>query len=213
MCPGDSDGPDRHPHARRVDRAGGPTRRRLLRASAVGVGASLAGCVDGLAGDGGGGDGDVPDPVSLGDERDCDNCGMVIGNHPGPNGQLFFEDEAPAGHGNPARFDSLERYFFPHLLERERRGRTVAAGYVTDYSAVDYDVSTRGGAATVSSHPESAAFARADGLRYVVDSGAEGAMGPDFVPFSEPADAESFADEYGGRVVGYDDIDEGLLAN
>lgn len=208
MCIGDSDGPNGRRQARRVDAE--PTRRRVLRASAVGIGASLAGCVDGFAGDGGG---DAPDPVSLADERDCDSCGMVIGNHPGPNGQLFFEGEGPAGHENPARFDSLKRCFFPYRLERERRGRTVVAGYVTDYSAVEYDVSTRGGAATISSHADAASFARAEELRYVVDSDVEGAMGPDFVPFSEAADAESFADEYGGRVVGYEDIDEGLLAN
>mgnify|MGYP006278509949 FL=1 len=36
-------------------------------------------------------------------------------------------------------------------------------------------------------------------------------MGPDFVPFSEESDADSFADEYGGQVVGYGDIGEGLL--
>jgi nitrous oxide reductase accessory protein NosL len=36
-------------------------------------------------------------------------------------------------------------------------------------------------------------------------------MGPDFVPFSREADATAFADEYGGDVVEYGDIGEGLI--
>jgi len=38
-----------------------------------------------------------------------------------------------------------------------------------------------------------------------------GGMGPDLLPFSEPGEAESFAGNYGGRKVGYDDIDRSLV--
>ena len=183
-------------------------RRSVLRASALGVAASLAGCLGGvLPGD----DSEVPGPVSVAGGLDCDVCGMVIEKHPGPNGQIFYADESPEGHDNPARFDSLKQCFFPYKLEHDQMGWNIDAAYVTDYSSVEYDVSTQGGTTTISSHPEPDAFARAKDLQYVVNSEVEGAMGPDFIPFSTQGDAESFADEYGGEVVSYGDIGEGLV--
>ncbi|WP_276299774.1 nitrous oxide reductase accessory protein NosL [Halorussus lipolyticus] len=182
-------------------------RRSVLRASALGVTASLAGCLGGLTGDGG----QAPAAVPLAGDLACDVCGMVIGKHPGPNGQIFYGDNSPEGHDNPARFDSLKRCFFPYKLEHEQMGWNIDAAYVTDYSSVEYDVSTQGSATTISSFTDPESFARAEDLNYVVDSEVEGAMGPDFVPFSNDEDAASFADEYGGEVVEYGDIGEALV--
>ncbi len=181
----------------------------MLGASAAGVAASLAGCLGDLPP----GDDGATDPISLADGRDCDVCGMVIENHPGPTGQLFYDGEGPEGHDNPARFDSLKQCLFPYRLEREQLGWDLDAAYVTDYSSVDYEVSAGSDTTTISSHTAPESFARAEDLRYVVNSAVEGAMGPDFVPFSDRADAESFADEYDGEVVAYGDIDEGLVGN
>jgi nitrous oxide reductase accessory protein NosL len=36
-------------------------------------------------------------------------------------------------------------------------------------------------------------------------------MGPDFIPFTEPSDAETFASESGGELLQYGDIDEGVI--
>ncbi|WP_132059154.1 nitrous oxide reductase accessory protein NosL [Halorussus amylolyticus] len=188
---------------------GHPSRRTVLGAVGLATTASLAGCIGDLTG----GSEETPEAVSLADGLDCDNCGMVIEQHPGPNGQLFFEDRSPEGHDNPARFDALKQCFFPYKLEREQEGWNAVVGYVTDYSSVEYDVSTQGGTTTISSHTDPASFAEAETLQYVVESEVEGAMGPDFVPFSESEDAESFAEEHGGEVVAYDDIGEGLLGN
>jgi nitrous oxide reductase accessory protein NosL len=212
MCAGDHAERCSIDHGGTSDETGGDgrrgaSRRALLRASALGVTASLAGCIGGLTG----GDGEVPAAVSLAGGLDCDDCGMVIEKHPGPNAQIFYDGNSPEGHDNPARFDSLKQCFFPYKLEREQMGWDLDAAYVTDYSAVEYDVSSQGGATTISSHTAPESFARAKDLRYVVQSEVEGAMGPDFVPFSEESDADSFADEYGGQVVGYGDIGEGLL--
>ena len=69
---------------------------------------------------------------------------MIIQKHPGPVGQVFFRDNAPEGHDNPAYFDALKQCLFPYRLERENRGWSVTAQYVTDYSSVDYDVTTEG---------------------------------------------------------------------
>jgi nitrous oxide reductase accessory protein NosL len=179
-------------------------RRQVLLAGGVAVAAGLAGCSAGPSGD-------VPDPVALTSGQQCDVCGMVIQNHPGPDGQIFFRQNEPEGHAPPARFDSLKQCLFPYLFEREQRDWTPAAIYVTDYSSVEYTVQSEGDTTIVSSHPEAGAFADAEPLSYVVGSDVEGAMGPDFVPFSEESDATAFADEYGGDVVGFDDIDRTLV--
>ncbi|MFB6122816.1 MAG: nitrous oxide reductase accessory protein NosL [Haloferacaceae archaeon] len=179
------------------------SRRTALRVGGGVAVPALAGC---LGGSGGG----VPDPVALTGSVSCDVCGMVIAKHPGPDGQIFYRNESPEGHDNPARFDSLKQCFFPYKLEHERRGWEIAAAYVTDYSSVDYSVSGDG-EQYISSHPAASAFAPAEGLSYVVGSSVKGAMGPDFVPFSDSADADSFASEYGGDVIAYGDIDQGLI--
>lgn len=179
-------------------------RRRLLSAGVTAVGVALAGCTSF-------GGGSTPEPVAVDAGQACDNCGMVVRKHPGPVGEVFFEENAPEGHDNPARFDSLKQCLFPYRLEREARGWSVVAQYVTDYSTVDYTVTSEGGDSFISSHVEADAFAPAEDLHYVVESEVKGAMGPDFVPFSDEADATAFADEYGGDVVEYGDIGEGLI--
>lgn len=199
----------RHPGGHRPA-VSGTRRRAVLGAAGAGVAASLAGCLDSIApltDD----ESDRPAPRALGDGVGCDVCGMVIDKHPGPNGQVFYGDEGPEGHSPPARFDSLKQCFFPYRLEHEEMGWSETAAYVTDYSAVDYDVSSEGGTTTISSHVEPSSFGVARELQYVVGSDVRGAMGPDFLPFSDADDAAAFADEYGGDVVGFDEIGEGLI--
>lgn len=200
---------DRSNHRQPPDRGGdswdvhGLDRRTVLAASGAIGAAALAGCS--LPG------GERPEAVAITESAQCDVCGMVISQHPGPNGQIFFEDNAPEGHDNPARFDALKQCLFPYLFQHHEMDWTARAIYVTDYSSVDYDVQDEGGTLLVSSHPEAAAFATAEDLHYVVGSDVEGAMGPDFVPFSVEADATSFADEYGGEVLTFSEIDEGVV--
>ncbi|MEF8773692.1 MAG: nitrous oxide reductase accessory protein NosL [Halobacteriales archaeon] len=178
-------------------------RRVVLGAGAVALG-GLAGCL-GLGGE------DTPRAQTVPDGTPCDVCGMVVTKHPGPNGQLFLSDATPDGHANPARFDSLKKCHFPYLFDQQDRGLSVAAEYVTDYSSVDYDLTTEGNTTYVNSHAEADAFAPAADLYYLVESDLQGAMGPDFYPFSEEADARSLADEHGGSVVEYDDITPALV--
>ena len=136
---------------------------------------------------------------------------MVIEMHPGPNGQIFYRDHAPSDHENPARFDSLKSCLFPYKLAHERLDWAASAIYVTDYSSVEYELAEEGGTTAISSHVAADSFADATDLVYVVESEVEGAMGPDFLPFSEAAEAEEFAAEHGGEVVEYDEIDEALI--
>nr|WP_303647157.1 nitrous oxide reductase accessory protein NosL [Haloarchaeobius sp. FL176] len=181
------------------------SRRTVLGASGALAATALAGCLDGD------GDSSAPAAITIGSSDACDNCGMVIANHPGANGQIFWEDYTPDGHDAPFRFDALKQCLFPHLFENRDQGRTAAAIYVTDYSTVEYSVSSSDDAPYISSHPEAEAFALARDLSYVVGSEVNGAMGADFVPFSDAGDADAFAGEYGGEVVSFDDITPALV--
>jgi nitrous oxide reductase accessory protein NosL len=197
-----------HGHRHRFEDAAdgdGVTRRRVIQTGAAITGTALAGCL------GNGGGGDVPEPIALTADQQCDVCGMVIEKHPGPDGQIFFRDNAPQGHDNPARFDALKQCMFPYLWEKQSLGWKASAIYVTDYSSVDFNVNTQGGNAYMSSHPEKEAFAEAQDLYYVVNSDVQGAMGYDFMPFSVESDATAYAEEWGGQVVQYGDIDEALV--
>ena len=201
--PGDGfDGPA-GPHRPRWRPGGG---RSILRVGGIAAATVLAGCLgDGKSG------GEVPSPTAIEAGAQCDVCGMVIANHPGPNGQLFYRDHRPKTHENPAWFDSLKACFFPYYFEKDRLDWTIAVGYVTDYSAVDYDLQDSGDETYISSHTEPASFADATAVSYVVGSDIAGAMGPDFIPFSAASDADAFAAEHGGQVLAFDDIDPELL--
>lgn len=183
----------------------GPTRRRLLALAGVSAGTILAGCL------GDSGPAEPPDPIALEGGLQCDVCGMVIGEHFGPNGQLFYEDFEPGGHENPARFDALEACLFPYLFQQDQQGRSLVAAYATDYSAVAYTIETIDEQPYISSHTAADSFAPAESLHYVVDSSLQGAMGPDFFSFSDSADAEDVASEFDGRVIGFEEVTPDLL--
>lgn len=177
-----------------------PTRRAVLGGCCGVAAATLAGCA------GGPGDAEVPAAIGLASGRQCDVCGMVVADHPGPNGQIFYADNEPEGHDNPARFDSLKGCLFPYYFEHEQFGWDDVAVYVTDYAAVDYSLRSEGDTTYISGHTDPSSFALASSVTFVVGSGVHGAMGPDFVPFSAEADAEAFRDEHGGELYGFADI-------
>jgi len=155
--------------------------------------------------------GSTPAAVSVAGRASCDVCGMVISKHPGPNGQIFYADHDPQDHDAPFRFDSLKACAFDHYFRKQRGDWSVEAFYVTDYSSVDYSVSEEGGKAFISGHENPESFATAKSVSYVVDADVYGAMGRDFVPFSDEDDASSFAEEYGGTVVPFADITPATL--
>jgi copper chaperone NosL len=191
-----------HAHGRESSqwsRATGVTRRQVLGGVGATAAASLAGCL------GGDGEGSQPDPVTLTTEDQCEVCGMVIPNHPGPSAEVFYRDEQPSGHDNPARFDSTWEAF-QYDFERQDRGWERTAFYVTDYSSVDYSLIRDGDSTVISTHPEADAFVDATEVTFVVDSEVKGAMGRDLIGFSAEADAESFRDEHGGTLMTLGDV-------
>jgi len=184
---------------------GGRTRRAVLGGLAAGA-AALAGC------GGGGGTAEPPDPIALEGQLQCEVCGMVIGSNFGPNGQIFYREESPAGHDNPAYFDALPACLFPYHFQKQTRGWEATAVYVTDYSATDYEITTMEGRTYISSHVAAETFAAGSETTLVVGSDLQGAMGADFFPFSERADAEALRAEYGGKLRAFEEVDTQTLA-
>lgn len=182
---------------------GVPRRAVLLGAGAV-LSGTVAGC---LGGDGA----PAPDPVEIEADWSCDGCGMVITNHPGPNAEIYYADERPNDHDNPARFCSTwEAFQFD--FEKRDAGWSREAFYVTDYSSVDYDVYQERGDTLITSHTDAGAFIDGRDVTFVVASDAKGAMGEDLVGFSNDVDAEDFAEQYGGDLVAFADVTRDTIA-
>jgi nitrous oxide reductase accessory protein NosL len=184
-----------------LDRREGIPRRRLLAGLAAAAAATVAGCAGGVS--------DSIAPVTIDDDRACDQCGMIVADHPGTVGQVHFEDDEPEG-GRPAQFCSAT-CTYTYRFDAEDAGRTPLATFLTDYSAVDQEVFEEGGDTMFSSHVGSEAFARETALTVVARSEVIGAMGPDLVPFSEEADVEDFVAEYGGEAMPATEVDRATL--
>ena len=180
------------------------TRRAALLATGTAATVALAGC---LGGDGG----EPPAAVAIQSDWSCDKCGMVITNHPGPNAEIFYADERPNDHDNPARFCSTWEAF-QYDFEKRDDGWTREAFYVTDYSTVDYDVFEEDGDTLITSHTGARSFADATTVTFVVASDVKGAMGKDLIGFTDDADAEDFAAEYGGDVLDFDEVTRDTVA-
>lgn len=190
---------------------GSVTRRRLCTALAAGAVTAVAGCSS-LGGSGGGpSTEDVPAAITLTTDDACDVCGMTIPNHPGPSAEIFYPGHSPSDHENPARFDSTWEAF-QYDFDREDDGWERSVLYVTDYSAVDYDVFEEGGDRLISTHPQAEAFVTAAQVTFVAGSDVKGAMGEDLIAFSAQADAESFRDDYGGTLVAVDEVTPEVIA-
>jgi nitrous oxide reductase accessory protein NosL len=177
------------------------TRRGFLSATAV----LATGCL-------GGPTEEPPQPISLDTGRSCDECGMVIRDHPGPVGQTYYRDNTPEGReeGEPACFCSTV-CLFDFYYERRGRGWEPTVHYVTDYSSVEYEVRREGPSNYISAHLSAEDFADANRTTLVVDSDLLGAMGPSLIPFTNSDDATSFQNEYGGDVIGFGDVTERIV--
>lgn len=181
------------------------TRRRVLLAGAGAATVSVAGCL------GTGGGSEPPDAVTVSEGATCDVCGMVIRQHPGPTAEIFYRDQEPNGHDNPARFDSVwEAYQYE--FEKEKADWADVAFYVTDYSAVTYETSTDGDDTLISRHYEAPSFAAVDDVVYVVGSEVKGTMGRDLLGFSDRSDAEAFQSEWGGSLTPHDGVTPEIVA-
>ncbi|MFP4628353.1 MAG: nitrous oxide reductase accessory protein NosL [Halobacteriales archaeon] len=179
-------------------------RRQLLIVGAVVAGGAVSGCL--------GGTDEVPEPIALDGDKYCDTCGMLIEAQPGPAGQAHYDGFAPEAHDPPAWFCSAT-CAYEYTFERERDGHDLEVLYLTDYTAVDWEVTTDDDARFITAHLSAEAFARARELSLVAGSEVRGAMGADLIGFSEAADAEAFVDEFGGTIYTHDEVTPELVAS
>lgn len=181
----------------------------MLRGAASVGALALAGCL------GAGGEeppAEPPDPIALGDGQTCDVCGMVIAEGYGPNGQVAYDGDYPPDREGPAHYDSVRELYTDRFAQADR-GTDAVVTYVTDYSTVDYEVEVRDGERYITGSVAPETFVAAADAVFVVDTGIRGAMGPDILPFSRRADAESVVEAEGGRIVTNEDVTPDLLAS
>jgi len=131
----------------------------------------------------------LPAPLEPAGEASAHFCGMVVGNHPGPKGQIWLD-----GRDAPLWFPSV-RDTIAYLMIPEREARVVAV-YVNDMGrAGDWDA------------PAAGAWVLADRARFVLESDRRGGMGlPEAVPFASQDAAQAFVDRHGGRIVDLADV-------
>ncbi|MGL4837966.1 MAG: nitrous oxide reductase accessory protein NosL [Plesiomonas sp.] len=123
----------------------------------------------------------------------CHLCGMVITKYPGPKGQVHLKAE-----NTVPKFCS-SRDMFNFALQSENK-RQIDYMMVHDAAATDWE------------HPDDGAFIDAASAFYVYGTSKKAVMGPAVAPFSTQAAAEAFAQQYGGRVLRFEDITLELLA-
>lgn len=127
----------------------------------------------------------VPDPSPLTPEVLAHYCMMNISEHPGPKAQIYLD-----GMPDPIFFAQV-RDAMTYLHNAEQDGY-LAAFYVNDMSSVPWE------------EPGPENWIMAETAHYVVGSTKRGGMGaPEIAPFSDPAAAARFADEFGGETFSY----------
>lgn len=131
----------------------------------------------------------APPPQELTREASGHYCGMIVADHPGPKAQVYLKRNE-----EPVWFTSVRDAVVFTMLPEEPK--SITAIYVTDMSkAKNWD------------SPEPGTWVEAHEAWYVLESSKVGGMGaPEAVPFSDKADAEAFAGQFGGMLVRFDDI-------
>jgi nitrous oxide reductase accessory protein NosL len=170
---------------------------------------SLGGCLGAFPGQSGRA---TPTPADLSGHKLDDEGGMVIGNHGGPNGQIFYASNSPDGHDNPAWFHTLTFGLFPYYFEHKRAGWEATVIYVTDYSTVDYTISRGDGQKGISAPTAPETFGDATAMTYVIESEVSGGMGSALLPFSSSDDARTFVDDHGGQTIAFEEITPVFIA-
>jgi copper chaperone NosL len=153
-----------------------------LTALALLLGLSLAACEEETKGP-------MPPPQEVSAASVGQFCGMLLTEHPGPKGQIFLRDKSEPLWFATAR-DTIAFTMLPEMP------KTVVAIYVNDMGRVrNWD------------QPDPGTWVNAREAYYVIGSQRPSGMGGDeAVPFADPAAAQRFASENGGRVVRFNDM-------
>lgn len=129
----------------------------------------------------------IPEPVHFQSGEECHVCGMIIEGFPGPKGEAITEKDQ-----NVRKFCST-RDMFAWALQPENVNRNHTL-YVHDMAQTEWE------------SPDDAALIDARDAFYVVGSGRKGAMGPTLASFAKQTDADGFANEHGGKVLGFGEV-------
>lgn len=122
-------------------------------------------------------------------------CGMLLGEHSGPKGQILLSSG-----GAPVWFTSVRDTFT--FLRLPEEPKDVVAVYVSDM-----------GAAPSWEKPGENNWIAAADASFVIESDREGGMGgAEAVPFGKKDDATAFVAAHGGRIVGFADAQAALAA-
>jgi copper chaperone NosL len=124
------------------------------------------------------------------DDAVCALDGMSLKDYPGPKAQIVFKG------GRIDFFCSLSELFEVLFSEDGQHG--IGASYVQDMGKADWS--------TPRGH-----WIDARNAFYVIDSRAQGAMGPAIGSFASQQDAQAFAAREGGRVLDYSQIKPDVL--
>lgn len=132
---------------------------------------------------------EAPPPAALTAEAVGHYCGMALGDHPGPKGQVLTKARK-----EPYWFSSARDTLAFTMLPEEPKD--ITAIYVTAMDkAKEWD------------RPGAESWVDARIATYVVGSDARGGMGQsEVVPFSTAEAARRFAAQRGGTVVGFDQV-------
>jgi copper chaperone NosL len=135
-----------------------------------------------------------PPPAEVTAEATGHYCGMLLGAHEGPKGQVHL-----ASRNEPVWFSSVrDTIAFMRLPEEPR---DIAAAYVNDMGLSQHWA-----------QPDAGAWVDARKAWFVIESKLKGGMGaPEAVPFSDAEAAEAFRALHGGRVVRLADIPDGYV--
>ncbi|MGO3934246.1 nitrous oxide reductase accessory protein NosL [Rhodopseudomonas pseudopalustris] len=132
--------------------------------------------------------GKMPPPVALNSDAMGVFCGMNLMEHPGPKGQIITGSRI-----DPFWFSSVRDTVAFTLMPDQPRD--IRAIYVSDMAKGSWD------------EPGADNWIDARKALYVIGSRRQGGMGAaEAVPFAEPAAAEAFAAEHGGRIVSFKEI-------
>ena len=132
--------------------------------------------------------------IENGDE--CHVCGMLITHFGGPKGEVFRKEQG----GKALKFCST-RDMFSYYLDPENT-RNVSQLMVHDMSKMPWG----------SDAIDDKYLINAKTAWFVIGSTKKGAMGKTLASFSLQADAQAFAQEFGGQVLSFSDINlESLL--
>jgi len=133
--------------------------------------------------------------VAMESSDECHLCGMLITHFDGPKGEIFRKEQ-----GDKVFKFCSTRDMFSYYLDPENT-RNVSQIMVHDMSKMPWG----------SDSIDDKHFIDAKTAWFVTGSEKTGAMGKTLASFSLQTDAQAFADQFGGKVLSFKDINQGSL--